>query len=596
MNTSQMVTAFYARVSSDSQARDRTIDSQLADLHARALADGMTPPPELIFRDDGYSGSSLVRPALERLRDSAAAGAFDQLYVHSPDRLARDFAHQILLIDELHRAGVEIVFLNHDVDDSPEGNPLLQIQGVIAQYERAKILERGRRGRQHAARSGAISALSGAPYGYHYITKSHGDGRADYRIVLDEARVVRQIFDWVGRERCALREVVRRLKEQGISTRTGNSVWEPATVAGILRNPAYKGMAALGKTCRVERRPRLRPRRGQSEFPRRNSCTRHTNLDEQYPIPVPAIVDEETFAAVQEQLARNREHHGRPALGGRYLVNGLVVCSECGRAFYGTRSAKSTGSDTTGEPVPGYGYYRCWGTDGHRFDGRPVCSNRSVRTDRLDAAVWEDVRGLLLEPKRIEAEYRRRLEYPSGPGDRGRETIGKQIQGLKRRIGRLTEMYEEQFLERDDFRTRMASARKRLEDLEAEARVAAEQEAGETELRLVISHLETFAGQLLSGLEECDWKGRQEIVRALVKRVEISEDQVRVVYKVGPSPFEGGTQGRGILENCKRLEAATLQKSGGTYSRTSIECASGAWRPACGACPQIHGLRAWGLR
>lgn len=561
MNTSQMVTAFYARVSSDAQARDRTIDSQLADLHARALADGMPPPPELIFRDDGYSGSSLVRPALERLRDSAAAGVIDQLYVHSPDRLARDFAHQILLIDELHRAGVEIVFLNHDVDDSPEGNLLLQIQGVIAQYERAKILERGRRGRQHAARSGAISVLSGAPYGYHYITKSNGDGRADYRIVLDEARVVRQIFEWVGHERCALREVVRRLQEQGISTRTGNTIWEPATVVGILKNPAYKGMAALGKTCRVERRPRLRPRRGQSEFPRRNSCTRDTAPNEQYPIPVPAIVDEETFTAAQEQLARNREHHGRPALPGRYLVNGLVVCSECGRAYYGANYAKPPGPKPTGGAGQAYGYYRCWGTDGHRFDGQRVCSNRSVRTDRLDAAVWEDVRGLLLEPKRIEAEYRRRLERPTGLGDRGREVIGKQIQGLKRRIGRLTEMYEEEFLERDVFRTRMASARKRLEVLEAEARVAAEQEASETELRLVIGHLETFAGRLLSGLDECDWKARQEIIRALVKRVEIGEDQVRVVYKVSPAPFEGGTQGRGVLGNCKRLEAAALHKT-----------------------------------
>ena len=144
--------------------------------------------------------------------------------------------------------------------------------------------------------------------------------------------------------------------------------------------------------------------------------------------------------------------------------------------------------------------------------------------------------------------------------------IGKQIQGLKRRIGRLTEMYEEEFLERDVFRTRMASARKRLEVLEAEARVAAEQEVSETELRLVIGHLETFAGRLLSGLDECDWKARQEIIRALVKRVEIGEDQVRVVYKVSPAPFEGGTQGRGVLGNCKRLEARRTPKRLGLRS------------------------------
>ena len=561
MNTSQLSTAFYARVSSESQTRDRTIESQLADLHTRALADGMPPPPELIFRDDGYSGSTLVRPALERLRDTAAVGAIDRLYIHSPDRLARDFAHQILLIDELNRAGVDLIFVNHDIDDTPEGELLVQIQGVIAQYERAKILERSRRGRQHAARSGAISALSGAPYGYHYITKSEGDGRADYRVVLDEARVVRQIFEWVGHEHCSLREVIRRLKSQGIATRAGNAVWEPATVVGILKNPAYKGMAAVGKTCRVERRPRLRPRRGQSEFPRRNSCTRDTAPEEQYPIPVPALVDEETFAAAQERLALNREHHGRPALAGRYLVQGLVVCSECGRAYYGTNHAKSSGPKTTEVPGQAYGYYRCWGTDSHRFDGLRVCSNRTVRTDRLDAAVWEDVRGLLLEPERIEAEYRRRLEHPVGPGDRNREAIGKQVQGLKRRIARLTEMYEEGFLERDVFGTRMTSARTRLEALEAEARVAAEQESSEAELRLVIGHLETFVGQLRTGLDQCDWESRREIIRALVKRIEIGKEEVRVVYKVNPAPFEGSPQGRGVLGNCKRRLAAAFPRA-----------------------------------
>ena len=217
---------------------------------ARALADGVPVPPELVFIDDGYTGSTLVRPALERLRDVAAAGAIDRLYVHCPDRLARDFAHQLLLIDEFYRAGVEIVFLNHDVDDSPEGQLLLQVQGVIAQYERAKILERSRRGRQHAARSGSISVLSSAPYGYRYITKSEGEGRADYRIILEEARVVRQIFEWVGRERCSLREVVRRLRKGGIPTRTGKPIWEPATLKGMLGNPAYKGMAAMDKTRR----------------------------------------------------------------------------------------------------------------------------------------------------------------------------------------------------------------------------------------------------------------------------------------------------------------------------------------------------------
>ena len=224
-----------------------------------------------------------------------------------------------------------------------------------------------------------------------------------------------------------------------------------------------------------------------------------------------------------------------------------MVCSQCGHAYHGSNYTRPSAPTKTGEPGRAYGYYRCSGSDGHRIDGPPVCSNRTVRTDRLDAAVWEDVRGLLLEPERIEAEYRRRLEHPAGPSGPDRQAIDKQIQGLKRRIARLTEMYEEDFLEREVFRSRMAWARTRLEVLEAEAQSAAEQESSESELRLVIGQLETFAGQLRSGLEECDWEARQDIIRALVKRIEIGEDQVRVVYKISPAPFEGGPQGRGVL-------------------------------------------------
>ena len=575
MNMPRKVTAFYARVSSESQARDRTIDSQLADLDARARADGLPPDPERIFRDDGYSGSDLVRPGLERLRDAVAAGSIDRLYVHSPDRLARDFAHRILLIDEWQRAGVAVVFLNHDVDDSPEGNLLLQIQGVIAEYERAKILERGRRGRRHAARSGAIAALSGAPYGYTYVTKSEGGGRADYRVVLEEARVVRLIFDWVGREHLSLREVARRLRRQGVPTRTGKATWEPATLVGILKNPAYKGSAALGKTRRVGRRPRPRPIRGRPEFPRRNSCTEDTDADEQIAIPVPAIVDADAFDAAREQLARNRRRHGRPPRPGRYLVQGLVACARCGRAYYGSNHTGRAAPGGGDDPGRSYGYYRCWGTDGHRFDGPAVCSNRTVRSDRLDAATWDDVRGLLQSPARIGAEYRRRLESSPGPDRRAIEAIERQVQGVRRRIARLTEMYEEGYLDRDPFRARIGSARGKLAALEAEAQAAAAEASGQAELRLVIGQLEAFANQLRSGLADCDWETRRAIILALVKRIEIDEDRVRVVYKVAPDPLEPEPRREGDLGNCKRSEAPALQRSQESVG-WSARCGRGA--------------------
>src|SRR5882672_11072271 len=182
--------AIYARVSSDQQVHQGTIDSQVTALRQRAEADGLVLEVELCFLDDGYSGSTLVRPALERLRDVAWAGGFQRLYVHWPDRLARKYAWQVLLVEELQRSGVELVFLNRSLGVSPEEDLLLQMQGMIAEYERAKIMERSRRGKRHAARRGSVSVLSGAPYGYRYIGKHEGDGEARYQVVANEAQVV----------------------------------------------------------------------------------------------------------------------------------------------------------------------------------------------------------------------------------------------------------------------------------------------------------------------------------------------------------------------------------------------------------------------
>jgi len=194
MSSGTVRAALYARVSSEQQAQAGTIGSQLEALRRRVAEDGLGLEGELEFVDEGYSGATLVRPALERLRDMAAAGSIDRLYVHSPDRLARRYAYQVLLIDELSRCAVKVVFLNHGVGDSPEDSLLLQVQGMVAEYERAKILERSRRGKLHAARKGVVSVLSAAPYGYRYLPVSREGREAQYEIILEQAKVDRQVL------------------------------------------------------------------------------------------------------------------------------------------------------------------------------------------------------------------------------------------------------------------------------------------------------------------------------------------------------------------------------------------------------------------
>src|SRR4051794_9542088 len=562
--------AIYARVSGEQQAKEDTIASQLEKVTQRVAGDGLECDPELRFVDEGYSGDILLRPGLERLRDQAAAGAIDRLYVLDPDRFSRKYAYQVLVFEELTRCGVEVVFLCNPLGHGPEENLLLQVQGMIAEYERAKIMERCRRGKQYAARHGSVNVLSGAPYGYRYIGKHEGDGVARYQVVAEEARVVRKVFEWVGQERCSIGEVCRRLQRDGVRTRTGKSAWDRSVIWSWLKNPAYKGTAAFGKTRSGALKPRrLRPRRGRPEQPRRPISRVDTSPEEQILIDVPGLVSEELFGAVQVQLEENRRRRRDRSGGGRYLLQGLVVCKRCGYGCYGKPTSRASAKGK----VP-YAYYRCTGSDAYRFGGQRLCWNKQVRTDVLDAAVWDDVRHLLSEPERVRAEYERRLQGPeTGPGHEV-DQINKLINNVKKMISRLIDAYSDGLLDKSEFEPRISTARERLAKLEVECQQRVGEATQEAELRLVIGRLEEFAGRVSQELQGPDWDTRREIVRALVKQVEVDEKEVRIVYRVSPSPFEGGPQqgrsqhcwGRGqpvALERLPALCAGRMVRAGG---------------------------------
>src|SRR3954470_9195610 len=432
MSTHDLRVGFYARVSGEKQAKEDTIASQIEAVMKRVADDALECDPELRFVDDGVSGSILVRPGLERLRDQAAAGAIDRLYVLDPDRLSRKYAYQVLLLEELDRCGVEVVSLRNPPGRSPEADLLLQVQGMIAEYERAKIMERCRRGKQHAARRGSVNVLAGAPYGYRYVGKHEGGGEARYQVVAEEARVVRKIFEWVGQDRCSIGEVCRRLKDEGGPTRNGKSAWDSSGVWAVLKNPADKGTAAFGKTGCGELKPkRLRPQRGRPEHPRRPVSRVDIAPKDQILIDVPGLVSEELFGAVQAQLEENRRRRRDRPGGGRYLLQGLVVCKRCGYGCYGKPTSRAA---TKGEGKVPYAYYRCTGSDAYRFGGQRLCWNKQVRTDVLDAAVWDDVRQLLSEPERVRAEYERRLQGAEAGPNREVEHLSKLINNVKKMI------------------------------------------------------------------------------------------------------------------------------------------------------------------
>jgi site-specific DNA recombinase len=396
------------------------------------------------------------------------------------------------------------------------------VQGVIAEYERAKLLERSRRGKRHAAQAGRVGILCHAPYGYRYVPKQEGGGDARFDSVWDEARVVQQVFAWVGQERCTMNAVCRRLHQAGVRTRTGKAHWDHKTIWEMLNNPAYKGEAAFGKTRWTPVGPRLRAPRGRHAHSRRGYSGKAVPKDEWITIPVPALMDASLFDAVQAQLDENRRRARMPEKGSRYVLQGLLVCRQCGYAYCGrTNDAR-------------HAYYRCAGAMNiPRHGFARVCGSKPWRMDQTDAAVWHEVCRLLAQPARLEQAYRQRL-HPDQPSDasHGLET---QMSKLRRGLARLIDSYADGLIDKQEFEPRVTHMRTRLQHLEAQMQQLKAEGEMEEELRLIVGRLETFAAQVHDGLQQADFQTRREIIRSLVKRVDVDQQHIRVVFRVSPT-------------------------------------------------------------
>lgn len=237
-----MNVAAYARVSTQRQTEEQTITQQIDRLHAKAQAESWTMTPDHLYCDDGYSGARIDRPALDRLRDAAARGEFQAVLVTAPDRLARRFVHQTLLVEELAQGGCTIVFLDRPISQDPNDQLLLQIRGAVAEYERALIADRTRRGRLAKLRTGQLLPWINTPYGYR-CDPQHPRDPARLRIEDTEASVIRQLFTWYADEGLSIHAIAARLLQRQIPTYHGGWHWAPVTVGGMLRNEVYVGTA-----------------------------------------------------------------------------------------------------------------------------------------------------------------------------------------------------------------------------------------------------------------------------------------------------------------------------------------------------------------
>ena len=527
--------AIYARVSSEQQREENTIASQTASLIEFAKNHELEAPKEWVFEDEGYSGATLDRPGLERVRDLAAEGQIQVVLAYSPDRLSRKYAYQILLIEEFARHGVETLFVKAPQGNSPEDQLLVQFQGMIAEYERAQILERSRRGKRHRAQTGEVSVMSGAPYGYRYVRKTD-EALAAYLVDEAEASVVRHVYEMYTVDGLSIAEITRKLNSQSIPPRKA-SRWERSVVWGILRNPAYRGVACFGKT-RLSARAQMRPQRRRGVTTPSNTAGHQRPREEWIEIPVPALVAEESFARAQELLYQNKIRSRRRTIAPS-VVQGLVGCAKCGYAF------SRTSTQTTARKIH---YYKCIGSDSWRKLGGPVCDNNQfIRQELLDQTVWAEVVRLLQDPALIQQELDRRLAAArtSDPTRKREQSLQRELSHVGKGIERLLTAYQEELLSLDQLRERMPMLRQREQALRAELQAIADQANDRAAFLRLAESLTAFLTRLRSAAETLSVLERQKIVRLLVKEILVGEDTITIRHSIPiPSapPQNGGSE------------------------------------------------------
>ena len=517
--------ALYARVSSDRQVEDGTIESQLASLHAYVNEEGYELDADLVFTDDGFSGATLARPGLDALRDQAMMGMINYILVLTPDRFARNHAHQLVLIEEFKRLGVEILFINRPIAQTPEDQLLLQMQGVIAEFEREKIIERSRRGKLHKAKQGCVSVLSGAPYGYVYMAA--GDRHeARYEIHPREADVVRRVFQLYVNEGLSIGAIAKALTADHIPTRRGAPQWERSVVWGMLRNPAYTGQAAYRKTQSVSRKRPTKLANDHGFYPKHvHSSSRQRPREDWLIISVPRIISPRLFERAARQLELNKKHAPRNTKRYQYLLSGLLRCQSCGYSIYGKPASNSKYKRL---------YYRCMGQDGYRWPQGRVCAGHPIRVEALDELVWEQTQQLIQYPEVVFEEYSRRI-HSKRKGELDLTSImmkkKKEIHSQELEKKRLIDLYQTGTISLEEITPRLDRIRSRIKKVEQEYNLLEEEKHREQKQLQLIEQFSTFQDKFSSRLDDLTFDEKQQVVRLLVEEVMVDSINDKLTVK-----------------------------------------------------------------
>ena len=513
METTKLI-ATYTRVSTSRQEEEQTIRTQDAVLKEEIQKKNYTLVRE--YADDGWSGDTLARPALDQLRVDAKGKLFEAVLIYDPDRLARRYSYQELIMDELKEAGIEVMFVTIATPKNSEDKILHGVRGLFAEYERAKISERFRLGKVRKVKEGHL-LVSEPPYGYDYIRKQ--DKMHGYYVINErEAATVHMIFSWVADEGLTLRKVVRRLQELDIKPRKSKrGVWNTSTLSTLLRNKAYIGEARWGSSYAVVP---LNPINHEKYRKNKKSSRKIKPEEEWYSIPVPKIIDRDLFARARVQLENNYALCQRNTKN-EYLLAKKIWCT-CGnrRAGEGPQQGKHL-------------YYRC-NNRVLSFPLKRTCHEKGINARIVDAGVWNLIAKLMASPELMKEQIARwvsRKNNQEEPQTGDTDLIKKEIEKLKTEEDRYNKAYGAGVFTVERLNDYTQPIRETMKNLHSQM-MKIEQENTNKQLHDILlpddNEIEAFAEVSRKQLQNLNFQVKREIVINVIEKVVGNTESLKV--------------------------------------------------------------------
>ncbi|MFA4995792.1 MAG: recombinase family protein [Patescibacteria group bacterium] len=514
-----LIAGMYARVSTGRQEQEETIESQLDEIKSKIEEDGNILPSENVFVDDGWSGEIFIRPELDKLRDAIRAKTFQVLYVYDRGRIARKFAYQEIVLEELINAEIQFITLHDSPGNTPEEKVLQAMQGVFAEYERIKIYERFRRGKLYKAKS-KILINGHSLYGYNYIKKTE-EVPAHYEINEEETRIVRMIFEWVGVEQISLREVIRRLYDLGIPPRKHKSeFWTKGPIVRLLQCEAYsKGKIYYNKSEAVVPKKPLKDTKYRKI---KRSSRKVRPREEWYAFDVPTILEDNgLFEKVQEILSSNQKYATKNRKY-EYLLTSKVYCT-CGSPRAGD-----------GSNAGGHHYYRC-AERIYKFPKEHKCKLPGVNAEVLDKTLWDNLLKFMSNPVPLQQAAEEYLKFETEKGcnsEREEKQIAAYVAKIQEEEKRYAKAYGTEAIDFESFKDLMKECKKRTQSYTKQLK---EIQSKKEESKINPSKLNQLCQEARKVLELLDISNKIQIVRDLIDKVTIKED--RKVEVLGHIPL-----------------------------------------------------------